>query len=35
VGFACIGAITAGVAAWLVAQVQADSRGEVIDGNNS
>jgi voltage-gated potassium channel len=35
VGIACIGAITAGVAAWLVAQVQADSRGEVIDGNNS
>jgi hypothetical protein len=27
VGIACIGAITAGVAAWLVAQVEADARG--------
>ena len=26
VGIACIGAVTAGVAAWLVAQVEADSR---------
>lgn len=29
VGIACIGAITAGVAAWLVAQVEADARAEV------
>jgi voltage-gated potassium channel len=28
VGIACIGAVTAGVAAWLVAQVQADTREE-------
>jgi len=28
VGIACIGAITAGVAAWLVAQVEADARAE-------
>lgn len=28
VGIACIGAITAGVAAWLVAQVEADPRAE-------
>lgn len=31
VGIACIGAITAGVAAWLVAQVEADARLEAID----
>ena len=31
VGIACIGAITAGVAAWLVAQVQADARAEAKD----
>lgn len=31
VGIACIGAITAGVAAWLVAQVEADARAEVND----
>lgn len=33
VGIACIGAITAGVAAWLVAQVEADARerGQPID----
>ncbi|TGN63016.1 potassium channel protein [Nocardioides eburneiflavus] len=29
VGIACIGAITAGVAAWLVAQVEADARDSV------
>lgn len=31
VGIACIGAITAGVAAWLVAQVEADARAEAKD----
>lgn len=31
VGIACIGAITAGVAAWLVAQVEADARAEGKD----
>lgn len=31
VGIACIGAITAGVAAWLVAQVEADARAEAMD----
>lgn len=31
VGIACIGAITAGVAAWLVAQVEAEARAEVVD----
>jgi voltage-gated potassium channel len=31
VGIACIGAITAGVAAWLVAQVEADARAEAND----
>lgn len=31
VGIACIGAITAGVAAWLVAQVEADARAESND----
>ena len=31
VGIACIGAITAGVAAWLVAQVEADARVEAND----
>lgn len=31
VGIACIGAITAGVAAWLVAQVEADGRAEAVD----
>ena len=34
VGIACIGAITAGVAAWLVAQVEADARAEATqDGS--
>ena len=33
VGIACIGAITAGVAAWLVAQVEADGRSERTMGN--
>jgi voltage-gated potassium channel len=31
VGIACIGAITAGVAAWLVAQVDADARADVVE----
>jgi voltage-gated potassium channel len=31
VGIACIGAITAGVAAWLVAQVEIDARAETKD----
>jgi voltage-gated potassium channel len=31
VGIACIGAITAGVAAWLVAQVDADARTDVVE----
>jgi voltage-gated potassium channel len=31
VGIACIGAITAGVAAWLVAQVEADARAGAND----
>ena len=31
VGIACIGAITAGVAAWLVAQVEADGLAEAVD----
>lgn len=31
VGIACIGAITAGVAAWLVAQVEADAQAEATD----
>lgn len=37
VGIACIGAITAGVAAWLVAQVGADAREreQAPDGNES
>jgi voltage-gated potassium channel len=30
VGIACIGAITAGVAAWLVAQVDADARSDAV-----
>ena len=35
VGIACIGAITAGVAAWLVAQVEADARADAADGESS
>lgn len=31
VGIACIGAVTAGVAAWLIAQVEADERAESAD----
>lgn len=31
VGIASIGAVTAGVAAWLVAQVEADARSHVVD----
>ena len=33
VGIACIGAVTGGVAAWLVAQVEAEGRAHDAEGN--